>query len=155
MCPSFEVLRQENPLVLRCTNQINGGLNDRRWYRSLFLGGARQHFKTLHGIVPGLFIRSSGTISPTARHFSPAALSLPRHCDGKEEHRIILTVYFPEEHVNGSSEEFCSLVPARVQQRRRTLLQGREGKLRRDWHGCEPIREIRWSSQGVVAHKAM
>ena len=35
--------------------------------------------------------------------------------DGKQNIES-LTVYFPEEHVDGSPEELCSLVPARVQQ---------------------------------------
>ena len=32
--------------------------------------------------------------------------------------------FFPEEHIGASSEEVCSLVPARVQQQRMILLQG-------------------------------
>ncbi len=47
---------------------------------------------------------------------SLAASSTPRHRDGKAQHRVILTVRFHEEHVDGSPEEFRSLVPARVQQ---------------------------------------
>ncbi len=98
---------------------------------------------------------SSGTISSTARRFSSAALSSPRHRDGKAKHRVILTVCFPEEHVDGSPEEFCSLVPACVQRRRKILLQGRGNHLKCDWHGGDPIRTTRSSGQGVVAHEAL
>jgi hypothetical protein len=34
------------------------------------------------------------------------------------------------------------------------LLHGRENYLQCDWRGGDPIRTIRWSGQGVVAHEA-
>ncbi len=71
-------------------------------------------------IAPNLFVVrvrvAPFRISPAARHFSSAALSSPRHRDGKAKRRVTLAVCIPEEHVDGSPEELCYLAPARVQQ---------------------------------------
>jgi hypothetical protein len=60
-------------------------LQNGRWcYGSLSLDGARHNFETLHGAIPGLIIvRVARFRRPLARHFSPQALSTPRHSVGK------------------------------------------------------------------------
>jgi hypothetical protein len=57
------------------------------------LDGARQHFETLHGIVPGLFTVRVAPFGRPFGTFSPAALSPPRHRDGNEKHRIYLLLF--------------------------------------------------------------
>ncbi len=89
--------------------------NDRLCYSSLLLDGARQHFETLNGIVPGLIIVR---MPPFCRPLSTVHQQLRRHgaiVTAKQNIESKLTV-FSEEHVGGSSEEFCSLAPARVRQ---------------------------------------
>ncbi len=93
---------------------------------------------------------------PLRRPLGTFHQQLCRHRDNVTAEQYIESYLqcLPEEHVNGSPEEFYSLVPARVQQRRKVLLQDRENHLQCDWHGGELIRAIRWSDQSVVAHEA-
>ncbi len=70
----------------------------------------------LHGIVPGLFIVRVATFRRPLGTFHP---QLCRHRDivtAKQNIESSLLFFPPEEHVDGSPEEVCSLVPARVQQ---------------------------------------
>ena len=71
-------------------------VNDSWRYRSLLLDGCSTTFWDVARHCPRSLHRSSCTITSTARHLSSAALSSPRHRDGKSKHRVILTVKFPE-----------------------------------------------------------
>ncbi len=53
------------------------------------------------------------------------------------------TYFFLEEQFDGSPEELFSLVPVRVQQRRKKLLQGWKYHLQCDRHVSEPIMTTR------------
>ncbi len=70
--------------------------------------GARQHFETLQGIVPGLIIVR---VAPFCRTLGTFHRQLRRHRDIVTAKQNIESTY-----VDGSPEDFCSLVPARVQQ---------------------------------------
>ncbi len=70
--------------------------NDRWCYRSLLLGGAQQHFDTLHGIVPGIFIvRLAPLRQPLCTFYS----QLCRHRDivtAKQDIESYLLFVFPK-----------------------------------------------------------
>ncbi len=85
-------------------------------YKNCLLGGARPHFETLHGIVPGLFIVR---VAPFRQPLGTFHQQLCRHREIVTAKKNIEYTYycvFRREHVHGSSEELCSLVPTRVQQ---------------------------------------
>jgi hypothetical protein len=71
--------------------------------------------ETLHCVVPGLFIVR---VEPSRRLLGTCHQQLCRHRDIETAKQTSSHTYcfFLEEHVDGSPEELCSLVPARVQQ---------------------------------------